>query len=120
MKTVSPSHSVDGRFRSTSYCSRIKNQSGAFLSLFLLIADVYAYFWLAAFAGMGKWLWLMIPALIVLPSFGGPIAWIFIEHAIGGMKRYKLLVHVFRNSNADFENGAVSICAGLWNFALSY
>ena len=45
---------------------------------------------------------------------------IFIEHAIGGMKRYSILVHVFRNRKADFEDDAVGICAGLWNFALSY
>jgi len=45
---------------------------------------------------------------------------IFIEHAIGGMKRYTILVHVFRNRKVDFEDDAVGICAGLWNFALSY
>src|SRR5262245_35774046 len=45
---------------------------------------------------------------------------IFIEHAIGGMKRYNILVHVFRNRKADFEDDAMGICAGLWNFALSY
>jgi hypothetical protein len=45
---------------------------------------------------------------------------IFIEHAIGGMKRYNILVQVFRNRKADFEDDAVGICAGLWNFALSY
>ena len=45
---------------------------------------------------------------------------IFIEHAIGGMKRYNILVHVFRNRKAGFEDDAVGICAGLWNLALSY
>ena len=45
---------------------------------------------------------------------------IFIEHAIGGMKRSNILVHIFRNRKADFEDDAVGICAGLWNFALSY
>jgi hypothetical protein len=45
---------------------------------------------------------------------------IFIEHAIGGMKRSNILVHVFRNRKADCEDDAVGICAGLWNFALSY
>jgi DDE superfamily endonuclease len=45
---------------------------------------------------------------------------IFIEHAIGGMKRYNILVHVFRNRKADFEDEAVGICAGRWNLALSY
>ena len=45
---------------------------------------------------------------------------IFIEHAIGGMKRSNILVHVFRNRQADCEDDAIGICAGLWNFALSY
>ena len=45
---------------------------------------------------------------------------IFIEHAIGGMKRSTILVHVFRNRKADFEDDAVGIWAGLWNVALSY
>ena len=45
---------------------------------------------------------------------------ILIEHAIGGMKRYNILVNVFRNRKADFEDEAVGICAGLWNLALSY
>jgi hypothetical protein len=45
---------------------------------------------------------------------------IFLEHAIGGMKRSNILVHIFRNRKADFEDDAVGICAGLWNFALSY
>jgi len=44
----------------------------------------------------------------------------FVAHAIGGMKRYTILVHVCRNRKADFEDDAVGICAGLWNFALSY
>ena len=44
---------------------------------------------------------------------------IFLEHAIGGMKRSNILVHVFRNRKADVEDDAVGICAGLWNFALS-
>jgi hypothetical protein len=45
---------------------------------------------------------------------------IFVEHAIGGMKRYNILVHVFRNHKVDFEDDAVGICAGLWNFSLAY
>jgi len=45
---------------------------------------------------------------------------IFIEHAIGGMKRYNILVHGFRNRKADFEDDAIGVCAGLWNFVLSY
>ena len=45
---------------------------------------------------------------------------IVIEHAISGMKRYTILVQVFRDRKVDFEDDAVGICAGLWNFALSY
>lgn len=39
---------------------------------------------------------------------------------MGGMRRCTILVHVLRNHQAHFEDDAVGICAGLWNFALSY
>jgi hypothetical protein len=45
---------------------------------------------------------------------------ILVEHAIGGIKRYNILVHRFRNHKANFDDDVVGICAGLWNFALSY
>jgi hypothetical protein len=45
---------------------------------------------------------------------------IFIEHAIGGMKRYNILVHTFRNRIKHFEDDVIGICAGLWNLVLSY
>ena len=45
---------------------------------------------------------------------------ICIEHAMGGMKRSSILVHVCRNHKAAFEDDAVGICAGRWNFVLSY
>ncbi len=45
---------------------------------------------------------------------------IFIEHAIGGMKRYNILVHAFRNRIKHFEDDVIGICAGLWNLVLSY
>ena len=45
---------------------------------------------------------------------------IFIEHAIGGMKRYNILVHTFRNRIKNFEDDVIGICAGLWNLVLSY
>jgi DDE superfamily endonuclease len=45
---------------------------------------------------------------------------IFVEHAIGGMKRYNILVHGFRNHKAHFEGDVIGVCAGLWNFVLSY
>jgi hypothetical protein len=45
---------------------------------------------------------------------------IFVEHAIGGMKRYNILVHSFRNHKEHFEDDVIGICAGLWNLVLSY
>jgi len=45
---------------------------------------------------------------------------IFLEHAIGGMKRSNILVHVFGHRTADFEDDAIGVCAGLWNLAPSY
>ena len=45
---------------------------------------------------------------------------IFVEHAIGGMKRYNILVHTFRNRIENFEDDVIGVCAGLWNLALSY
>ena len=45
---------------------------------------------------------------------------IFIEHAIGGMKRCNILVQSFRNRKEDFEDDAIGICAGLWNLTLCY
>ena len=45
---------------------------------------------------------------------------IFIEHAIGGMKRYNILVHTFRNHIEHFEDDVIGVCAGLWNLVLSY
>jgi hypothetical protein len=45
---------------------------------------------------------------------------IVVEQAIGGMKRYNILVHGFRNHKANFEDDVIGVCAGLWNFVLSY
>lgn len=45
---------------------------------------------------------------------------IFVEHAIAGIKRYNILVHPFRNHTDNFEDDVIGICAGLWNFSLSY
>ena len=44
---------------------------------------------------------------------------IFVENAIGGLKRYNILVYRFRNRKENFEDDVIGICAGLWNFALS-
>ena len=45
---------------------------------------------------------------------------IFVEHAIGGMKRFNILVQRFRNRKEHFEDDSVGICAGLWNLNLCY
>jgi len=45
---------------------------------------------------------------------------IFVEHAIGSMKRSNILVHSFRNRTEHFEDDAIGVCAGLWNLVLSY
>ena len=45
---------------------------------------------------------------------------LFIEHAIGGMKRSNILVHAFRNRIEHFEDDVIGVCAGLWNLVLSY
>ena len=45
---------------------------------------------------------------------------IFVEHAIGGMKLYNILVHTFRNYIENFEDDIIGVCAGLWNLVLSY
>ena len=44
---------------------------------------------------------------------------IFVENAIGGIKRYNILVHRFRNHKSDFADDVISVCAGLWNFSLA-
>ena len=45
---------------------------------------------------------------------------IFVEHAIGGLKRYNILVYGFRHRKANFEDDVIGICAGLWNLVRSY
>ena len=43
---------------------------------------------------------------------------IYVEHAIGGMKRYRVLVNKSRLKCYDLKNSILGICAGLWNFKL--
>lgn len=43
---------------------------------------------------------------------------IFVEHSIGGMKRYKILVHRNRLKNKKIINQTIGVCAALWNFNL--
>jgi hypothetical protein len=45
---------------------------------------------------------------------------IAVEHAIAGMKRYKILVERFRNKSEQLADAVVEVCAGLWNYKLSF
>ena len=40
---------------------------------------------------------------------------VLVEHAIGGMKRFNILVHAFRNRKPGFIDDVIVLCAGLWN-----
>ena len=44
---------------------------------------------------------------------------VFIEHAIGGIKRFCVLVAPYRNHKDDFEDDVLVVTAGLWNFWLT-
>lgn len=44
---------------------------------------------------------------------------VFVENAIGGLKRYNILNHVFRNKKTNFGDDVIAICAGLWNMTIS-
>ena len=43
---------------------------------------------------------------------------IFVENALAGLKRYKILVHDFRNKKDNFADDIIAICAGLWNMMI--
>jgi len=43
-----------------------------------------------------------------------------VEHSIGGMKRYRILADRLRIHDISLYNSCLEICAGLWNFNLSY
>ena len=43
-----------------------------------------------------------------------------IEHAIGGMKRYRILSDPLRTHDMESYNMILGVCAGLWNFYLSH
>jgi hypothetical protein len=45
---------------------------------------------------------------------------LFIEQAMGGLKRSNILVPTCRNRIEHCEDDAIGICAGLWNLVLSY
>lgn len=40
---------------------------------------------------------------------------VLVENAIGGMKRFNILVQTFRNRKPDFIDDVIVLCAGLWN-----
>lgn len=42
-----------------------------------------------------------------------------IEHAIGGLKRYRYLSDRLRTRKVDLYESSLLICAGLWNFILT-
>lgn len=43
---------------------------------------------------------------------------IFVENAIGGLKRFNILVQTFRNKKSNFIDDVIVLCAGLWNLNL--
>jgi len=45
---------------------------------------------------------------------------ISIEHVIGGMKRYRLIMERIRIRNLPLLDAIVGVCAGLWNFQSHY
>ena len=45
---------------------------------------------------------------------------VIVEHAIRGMKRYNILVFPLRARCDKFIDRVIGVCAGLWNFKLSF
>lgn len=45
---------------------------------------------------------------------------IWVEHAIGGMKRYRILSDRLRIHDIELYNTILGVCAGLWNFYLTH
>lgn len=43
-----------------------------------------------------------------------------VEHAIGGLKRYRILTDRLRCKNDNIYSEMLGICAGLWNFRLNH
>lgn len=45
---------------------------------------------------------------------------VLVEHAIGGVKRFRITTDVFRNRLKDFDDLAILIASGLWNYHLTF
>jgi hypothetical protein len=45
---------------------------------------------------------------------------IVVEHALAGLKRYRVLSDRLRMHNFELYDVMLGVCAGLWNFYLSY
>lgn len=45
---------------------------------------------------------------------------VVIEHSIGGLKRYRILSDRLRMRNLNQFDIILEVCAGLWNFCLTY
>jgi hypothetical protein len=43
---------------------------------------------------------------------------IYVEHSIGGMKRYRILENRNRIKSKTVLDRIIGVCAGLWNFTL--
>ena len=43
---------------------------------------------------------------------------IYVEHSIGGMKRYRMLVNRNRLKSKKTINQVTGVCAALWNFTI--
>ena len=43
-----------------------------------------------------------------------------VEHAIGGMKRYRMLADQLRMRDIDLYNIILEVCAGLWNLTIFF
>lgn len=44
---------------------------------------------------------------------------VLVEHAIGGLKRFRITTDVFRNKRPDFDDTVMLISSGLWNYHLA-
>lgn len=45
---------------------------------------------------------------------------VLVEHAIGGVKRFRITTDVFRNRLKNFDDLAILIASGLWNYHLTF